>query len=154
MDAPCPRAARLVIVRDLQTGEDPRTQRNTHGWEFVVHRPNFLRRGNLLHQGGLLHDLEVPAVRSSSEPPPLKTKADTLFLVLGVILSNFVPKFVKGDLGGCVFTDSAVPRRAVSGTLRSEVCLDSVLLVHSTFLPNVGGLEQFARYRNNLLVRW
>ena len=64
-----------------------------------------------------------------------------LFLVLGVVLSYFVPKFVESDLGGCMFTDSAVPRPAVSGTLWSEVCLDGVLLVYLAFLPNIGRLE-------------
>ena len=57
MDAPCSGAARLV-VHDLQNGEHAR--RNAERREFVVHRPDFLRRGNLFDQGRFLHGLNVP----------------------------------------------------------------------------------------------
>jgi len=129
----CPGAARLVIVRDLQDGEDPR--RNAEGWEFVVHRPDFLRRGDLLDQGGFFHHLNV------------------LLLVLGVVASYFAPKLVECGLGGGMLTDPAVPSRAVVGTLGSRVELDSILLVLFAFLPTIGSFEHFASRRNDLLIR-
>jgi hypothetical protein len=57
MDTPSPGIAR-VVVRDLQNGEHAR--RNAERREFVVHRPDFLRRRNLLDQRRFLHGLDVP----------------------------------------------------------------------------------------------
>ena len=57
MNAPSPGIGR-VVVGDLQNGEH--AWRNAEGWEFVVHRPDFLRRRNLLDQRRFLHGLDVP----------------------------------------------------------------------------------------------
>ena len=52
-----------------------------------------------------------------------------------------------------MFTDPAVPSRAVAGTLRSRVCLNSFLLVCLAFLPPVAGLKYYAPRCYDLLVR-
>lgn len=68
--------------------------------------------------------------------------------------SNLAPEFVECHLLWGVLTDPAVPRCAITGTLRSRACLDGVVLIHLAFLPAIGSLEQLAPRRESLLIRW
>jgi hypothetical protein len=155
MNAPSPGIAR-VVVRDLQNGEHAR--RNAERREFVVHRPDLLRPRNLLDQRRFLHDLDVPIykflVRQAKKEHAVRQLLDALFLVLGMVTrTQFAPQIVECDLNGRMFTDPAVPMRAVARTLGARVRLDSLLFVRLAFLPAFGSLEHLARCRNDLLIR-
>ena len=83
---------------------------------------------------------------------PLR-ETGVLFHILGMINPDLAPKFVERCLGRGMLTDPAVPWRAVAGTLRSGIGLDSILLVRLALLPAFGSLDHFARRCEDLLIR-